>query len=200
VPGPASTSSGAKPSVTAPPSSPVKPSKTVAPPAGKSESAPPKIPSGPPPQVTGVGDSVMLDGEIALEQSCDSEVYAVVGWQAKSVFGEIDALRRANHLGEVVVIGTGTNGLVKEQELDAVLASLADRAKVIVVNDHMNRPWEPPNNAMFSKVVAKHPNAVLVDWDTAANKNPKWIGSDGVHLAAAGRVAYAKLIKTAAGC
>jgi len=193
------TSSGTR-SVTPPAKAVTKPSNTVAPPAGTSESTPPKIPDGPPPLVTGVGDSVMLDGQIALEQSCSSEVYAVVGWQAKSVFAEIAALRAANHLGQVVVIGTGTNGLVKEQELDAVLSSLADRTKVVIVNDHMNRPWEPPNNAMFPKVVARHPNAVLLDWDTAANTNPQWIGSDGVHLAPAGRVAYAKLVKTAAGC
>jgi peptidoglycan/LPS O-acetylase OafA/YrhL len=199
APGSASSGSRSKPSVTPPPPQ-VKPSNAAAPPAGTSEKTPPKIPDGPPPLLTGVGDSVMLDGQVALEESCDSEVYAVVGWQAKSVFAEIATLRAANHLGQVVVIGTGTNGLVKEQELDAVLTSLADRTKVIVVNDHMNRPWEPPNNAMFPKVVAKHPNAVLVDWDTAANTNPKWIGSDGVHLAAAGRVAYANLIKKAAGC
>lgn len=177
-----------------------KPIHTATPPAGHDEPTPPPIPAGPPPLVSAVGDSVMLDGTPALEQVCPAEVYAVVGWQAKSVFAEIDALRKANHLGQVVVIGTGTNGVVSQKELDAVLVSLADRTKVVIVNNHMNRVWEPANNTMFPQEVKAHPNAVLVDWDTAANHHPEWIGSDGVHLAPAGRAPYADLIKQAAGC
>ncbi|MGH8890054.1 MAG: hypothetical protein ACRDV3_09925, partial [Acidothermaceae bacterium] len=199
----ASTSSiGAKPShASATPTHPsAKPTHVGTPPAGTDEPTPPPIPAGPPPMVTAVGDSVMLDGAPALEQACKAEVYAVVGWQAKSVFAEVDALRKANHLGAIVVIGTGTNGVVSPAELDAVLTSLADRSKVVIVNNHMNRVWEPANNALFPQVVTAHPNAVLVDWDTAANHHPEWIGSDGVHLAPAGRAPYADLIKTAAGC
>ena len=144
---------------------------------------------------------MLLDGKIALQDICPStEVYALVGWQTKSVFEEIDTLRAAGHLGQVVVIATGTNGLVKEKDLETVLNSLADRARVVIVNDHMDRAWEPPNNAMFPKVVAKYPNAVLLDWDTAANKHPEWLGGDGVHLTPQGRAPYAALIKAAAGC
>jgi len=175
--------------------------KGAPPPAGKSTSTPPPIPAGPPPNTTAVGDSVLLDGKIALQDICPStEVYALVGWQTKSVFEEIDTLRAAGHLGQVVVIATGTNGLVKEKDLETVLNSLADRARVVIVNDHMDRAWEPPNNAMFPKVVAKYPNAVLLDWDTAANKHPEWLGGDGVHLTPQGRAPYAALIKAAAGC
>jgi hypothetical protein len=128
------------------------------------------------------------------------EVYAVIGWQAKAVFSELAALRQAGHLGAVVILGTGTNGLVSSKELDAVLAALADRTRVVIVNNHMDRPWEPPNNAMFPAVVKAHPNAVLVDWDTAANHHPEWLGSDGVHLTPGGRAPYAALLKSAAGC
>ena len=177
------------------------PPANVPPPAGAESSQPPPIPPGPPPPLTAVGDSVMIDGEIALKQACPgSEVYAVVGWQAKSVFAQIDALRKAGHLGAVVVIGTGTNGVVSGKELDAALTSLADRSKVIVVNNHMDRDWAAPNNAMFPQVVKTHSNAVLVDWDAAATKHPEWFEPDGVHLKPIGRQPYADLIKTAAGC
>ncbi len=162
---------------------------------------PPAIPVGLPPSVSAVGDSVMLDAASALKTVCPGiEVYAVVGWQAKAVFAELATLRTAAHLGREVVIETGTNGIVSAKELDATLTALADRQKVIVINDHMDRPWEPPNNAMFPVVVKAHANAVLVNWDTAADTHPNWLSTDGVHLKPAGRAPYAQLIKAAAGC
>jgi peptidoglycan/LPS O-acetylase OafA/YrhL len=162
---------------------------------------PPAIPAGAPPSVSAVGDSVLLDAEATLVADCPgTEVYAVVGWQAKAVFAQLAALRAAGHLGTDVVIETGTNGIVSGKELDAVLTSLADRRQVVVVNDHMNRPWEPPNNAMFAAVVKAHANAVLVDWDAAANAHQDWLSTDDVHLKPAGRAPYAALIRSAAGC
>jgi peptidoglycan/LPS O-acetylase OafA/YrhL len=183
----AATHPAAKPSVTAP--------------AGVSATTPPAISPGPPPPVSAVGDSVMIDAEVALQQDCPgSEVYAVVGWQAKPMFAELDALRAANHLGAIVIVEAGTNGAVSPTELDALLTSLADRTKVVVVNDHMDRPWAAPNNAMFPQVVKNHPNAVVADWDSLAAQHPDWLTSDGVHLQPAGRGPYADMLKAAAGC
>jgi peptidoglycan/LPS O-acetylase OafA/YrhL len=179
------------------------PSRPIHPASGPHTTAtkPPTIPVGVPPSVSAVGDSVMLDAATALKAVCPgTEVYAVVGWQAKAVFAEVATLRTAAHLGREVVIETGTNGIVSAKELDATLTALADRQKVIVVNDHMDRPWEPPNNTMFPAVVKAHPNAVLVNWDVAANTHPNWLSTDGVHLKPAGRAPYAQLIKTAAAC
>jgi peptidoglycan/LPS O-acetylase OafA/YrhL len=174
---------------------------STAAPAGHGTPTPPPIPSGPPPKLTAVGDSVMVDASVSLGRVCaHTEVYAVVGWQAKSVFDELDALHAAGHLGQTVVIETGTNGVVSSKELDAALKMLADRHKVIVVNNHMDRPWEPANNAMFPVVVRAHRNAVVGNWDALANTHPDWLTTDGVHLTPAGRGPYANLIKTAAGC
>jgi peptidoglycan/LPS O-acetylase OafA/YrhL len=182
---------------TRPPSRPTHPGMATHGPV----TTPPAIPAGTPPSVSAVGDSVMLDAATALKAVCPgTEVYAVVGWQAKAVFAEVATLRTAAHLGREVVIETGTNGIVSAKELDATLTALADRQKVIVINDHMDRPWEPPNNAMFPVVVKAHPNAVLVNWDTAADTHPNWLSTDGVHLKPAGRAPYAQLIKTAAAC
>jgi peptidoglycan/LPS O-acetylase OafA/YrhL len=174
---------------------------TTPPPAGTASATPPPIPAGPPPAISAVGDSVLIDGTVALQHDCPStEVYAVVGWQAKAVFAQLAALRTANHLGSTVVIATGTNGLVSPKELDAVLTSLADRARVVLVNDHMDRAWAAPNNALFPQAAAAHPNVVVVDWNAAATEHPEWLTQDGVHLTPAGRVPYASLVGTAIGC
>jgi peptidoglycan/LPS O-acetylase OafA/YrhL len=186
---------------THPPARPTRPASGPHTTATKPPTIPPSIPVGVPPSVSAVGDSVMLDAATALKTICPgTEVYAVVGWQAKAVFAQVATLRAAAHLGREVVIETGTNGIVSAKELDATLTTLADRQKVIVVNDHMDRPWEPPNNTMFPAVVKAHPNAVLVNWDAAANTHPNWLSTDGVHLKMAGRAPYAQLIKTAAAC
>jgi len=178
-----------------------KPTTAPPPPAGKASATPPAIPAGPPPAISAVGDSVLIDGSVALQHDCPStEVYAVVGWQAKAVFAQLAALRAANHLGATVVIATGTNGLVSPQELDTVLTSLADRQRVVLVNDHMDRAWAAPNNALFPQAAKAHPNVVVADWDAAAAAHPEWLTQDGVHLTPAGRVPYASLLKTAIGC
>jgi hypothetical protein len=177
------------------------PSGTIVPGGAKASSNASGVPAGPAPALTALGDSVMVDAAATLSQLCaGTEVHAVVGWQAAAVFGELDELQAAHHVGRIVVIETGTNGIVSSKELDAALTSLAGAKRVVVVNDHMARAWEPPNNAMFPKIVAKHPNAVLLDWDTLANTHPEYLAADGVHLQPAGRVAYASALKKAAGC
>ncbi len=159
------------------------------------------VPAGPPPAVTALGDSIMVDASGTLSRICPgTEVHAVVGWQATAVFAELDALHAAGHLGHTVIIETGTNGIVSSKELGAALTMLADRTKVVVVNNHMDRPWEPPNNSMFPKVVAQHANAVLVNWDIVADLHPNYLSADGVHLEPAGRIVYSQLIQRAAGC
>jgi hypothetical protein len=156
--------------------------------------------AGPPPAVTALGDSVMLDGKAALAQRCPSiEFYAQVGWQATTVFDQLDALRAAGHVGNVVVIATGTNGVVQKTKLEAEVRQLAPR-KVVIVNNHMDRLWEPQNNAMFPEVVKAHSNAVLVDWDALANQHPDWFGADGVHLLPSADKPYADLVAAAIGC
>jgi peptidoglycan/LPS O-acetylase OafA/YrhL len=211
--GPVAASSAPVTSVSASDSVPVRPSPTHPPTAkahahlaGTPVEATPSanatgVPKGPAPKVTALGDSVMVDAAASLSSMCPgTEVHAVVGWQAASVFGELNELRVAHHLGQVVIIETGTNGIVSSKELDAALSSLADRTRVIVVNDHMNRAWEPPNNAMFPKEVAKHSNAVLVNWDIVADQHPEYLTSDGVHLQPNARPVYAALLKKSAGC
>jgi len=143
----------------------------------------------------------MVDTTPALQRACPStEVYAVVGWQGTAEFAELAALRAANHLGSIVIIEAGTNGAINPHTLEAVLTSLADRAKVVVINNHVDRPWAAVNNAMFPQVLKNHPNAVLLDWDAVAKAHPEWLSKDGIHLEPAGDAPYAGLIKAAGGC
>ncbi|MCL6537195.1 MAG: acetyltransferase [Acidothermus sp.] len=154
-----------------------------------------------PPPVTAVGDSVLIDAADALRRVCPGvEVDAAIGWQAHRIFAELQGLRAAGRLGQIVIIEAGTNGPVSPEELSQTLSMLADRQRVVLVNNHMDRPWKPQNNALFSQAVKDHPNAAVADWDALADQHPQWLTPDGVHLLPEGNAPYANLLAQAAGC
>jgi hypothetical protein len=143
--------------------------------------------------VSAFGDSVILGASPALRQLMPGlQVHATVGVQSGVVFGKVRAGRAG--LGPIVVIHTGNNGVVSAGDLDRLLSQLSGERLVVIVNDHLPRAWQGPNNAVFAAVVPKHANAVLVDWYAAADGHPGWFTPDRVHLQPAGAAAYAALI------
>lgn len=69
---------------------------------------------------------------------------------------------------------------------------------MIVVNVHVARSWEAPNNRTLSNVSAKFPNVRLLDWRAESAGHPEWLSPDGLHLGPAGATAYVRLIRSAA--
>jgi hypothetical protein len=61
-----------------------------------------------------------------------------------------------------------------------------------MVNLHVPRPWEGPNNEVLEACAARH-GAKVVDWHTGA----VGLAHDGYHLGGPGPAAYATLIATA---
>ena len=104
-----------------------------------------------------------------------------------------------NRLADIVVLHPVTNGVLPEAMMREMLDLLADYERVVVVNAAVPRPWEGPNNDAIDAAVKDYPNAVIADWNAAAEGHPEYFVSDGVHLTSAGAKAYAKLIKKAAG-
>jgi lysophospholipase L1-like esterase len=124
---------------------------------------------------------------------------AVVGRQAWDTLADVTAAHQAKKLAPVVLIHTGNNGVISPDQLASTLAGLKDRAKVVLVNDHVDRTWQDPNNKIISRVSAKYPNVVILDWNAAAVKNPGWFGPDGIHVNGTGAKAYASLVAATLG-
>jgi len=78
--------------------------------------------------------------------------------------------------------------------LDSLMQLLADVPRVIVVNLKLPRSWEEPNNRLLAEVVARTPNAVLLDWRAATRDKPELFGRDGFHLGLKGARFYAELV------
>jgi hypothetical protein len=157
-------------------------------------------PSQPPPlpTVSAFGDSVMLGATPALRAViAHISVSAVEGRQARDVFADIAQHEAAGTLGSWVVIHTGDNGIIPPDDLSAALASLRDRSRVVVLTDRVPRDWQAPNNETLHAVVARFPNAVLVDWYGIANPHRDWFFSDGLHLRPPGTRAYADAVAAA---
>jgi len=135
-------------------------------------------PSHPPPlpTVSAFGDSVMLGAAPQLRAVITHiSVSAVEGRQARDVFADIASHKTAGTLGTCVVIHTGDNGIIAPDDLSGALASLRDRRRV----------------------VARFPNAVLVDWYAIANPHRDWFYKDGLHLRPPGIYAYAAAVAAA---
>jgi hypothetical protein len=123
-------------------------------------------------------------------------VDAVEGRQAAEVFATVDSMLAKGRLGNVVILQTGTNGSIDPAVLTSLLGKLAGR-KVIILNVHVPRPWQNPDNAILAQAVQTNGKVDLVDWNAAASAHPQWLWDDGVHLRTAGARQYTDLIAAA---
>ncbi|OJV23524.1 MAG: hypothetical protein BGO26_12530 [Actinobacteria bacterium 69-20] len=170
---------------------------------GSTTVAPTTAPAPPPPaksnaKVSAFGDSVLLGAAPAVKAAVGSlSLDAVVGRQAWDTLADVATAEKAGKLAPIVLIHTGNNGIISPKQLAATLASLASRTKVIVMNDHVDRTWQGPNNRTIASMTGHYPNVVIVDWNAAAAAHPSWFGPDGIHVNPSGAQGYAALVAAA---
>jgi hypothetical protein len=150
---------------------------------------------------TAVGDSVMLAAAPALDaQIARITVDADVSRSPQVIFERIRERKRLGRLGDVVVIGAGTNGRIRSADLTSVLNLLKDRQRVILVTCHADRSWIAESNASIRGAGKQFAggNVRVVDWDTYAAGHRQILYGDGIHpRPGAGARAYARLIRAA---
>ncbi len=150
--------------------------------------------------LSAIGDSVMLGARSTIYDVIPgAKVDAAVSRMPGAFVGRIKKLAGKNKLADTVVLHPTTNGLLTEDMLRSMLNRLEDYPRVVVVNAAVPRNWERPNNKVIDSVVPDYPNAVIADWNSAADGHPEYFVSDGIHLTGPGARAYAKLIKKTAG-
>jgi hypothetical protein len=143
--------------------------------------------------VLGIGDSVMLGGESALQADIPGmTVDAVVSRQYSTLPIVVAAHARAGQLPGTVVIHLGTNGTISGATCDSVMRQLGNR-RVVMVTLTVPRTWQDGNNATIQACAARN-DAALVDWHAASAGHPELLAPDGYHLRAAGARLYASLI------
>ena len=138
----------------------------------------------PMPQVTAVGDSIMVDYRDPLKTDIPGiTVDAVVGRQWAEGESILQRMKTEGQLGSDVIVGLGTNGPISDTDFDIMMSVLGGATRVVFVNVHVDRPWQDPNNAVLALGATRYKNVVVADWASLAARNPQWFGADGTHLA-----------------
>jgi peptidoglycan/LPS O-acetylase OafA/YrhL len=155
------------------------------------------LPPAPIPRLA-IGDSVML----GASQQLKALGFVVDAVEGRAFINGVDAaqkLQSQGRLGDIVVIHLGTNGPIKQGEMDKMMAALAAVPKVLLITNDL--PADPKysflqaNNALIYDTAAKYPNVELLDWSGLKNTCPgNCIYSDGIHLRPDGQKYYASLI------
>jgi uncharacterized protein DUF4214 len=139
-----------------------------------------------------VGDSVMLGASSALTRQFPGiAIDAKVGRQFSEGVDIVRALAAQGTIPGTVIVHLGTNGTVSAAKCDEMMSLLAGK-RVVMVNIHVPRPWEGPNNEVLTACAARYA-ATIVDWHT----NATGLAHDGYHLGGSGPEAYATLIAAA---
>jgi hypothetical protein len=140
----------------------------------------------------------MLAGYKALQAEFPKiKVDAAVSRQPGAVYDRIRARKKLGQLGDVVIIGAGTNGRIETSDLIALLNELKDRSRVVLITAKADRSWIKGSNASIwaAYKLFKGGNVRVADWQTYSAGHREWFYSDGIHPKGAGATAYAQLIR-----
>jgi len=102
-----------------------------------------------------------------------------------------------NLAGKIVVFALGTNGLVTDDQIDAIMADAGDKRMVVFVNTRSPQPWVGSTNQAIANAATRYKNVRVIDWyGYSANRNDLFDG-DGTHLSTTGVTEYLNLIHDA---
>ena len=118
---------------------------------------------------------------------------AAVGRQAESLATDLTNAKSKMPNPDAYLIGLGTNGTIKEDEIDAAM-KVAGNKPVYWMNVHADRVWAKPNNNFLKKMAKKYKNLKIIDWNKKASGQSSWFYSDNIHPKGTGAEKYAALV------
>ena len=145
-----------------------------------------------------IGDSVSLRAVDSFDGVFPhSHIDAEKGRQFDAGRTTFEAYLQQNLAGKIVVFALGTNGLVTDAQIDAIMADAGDQRTVVFVNTRSPQPWVGATNQAIANAASRYKNVRVIDWyGYSANRNDLFDG-DGTHLSNAGVAEYLKLIHDA---
>lgn len=145
-----------------------------------------------------IGDSVSLRAVDAFDGVFPhSHIDAEKGRQFDAGRATFEGYVQQNLAGKIVVFALGTNGLVTDAQVDAIMADAGDQRIVVFVNTRSPQPWVGSTNQAIANAAKRYKNVRVIDWyGYSTNRNDLFDG-DGTHLSTAGVTEYLKLIHDA---
>jgi hypothetical protein len=152
--------------------------------------------------VLAIGDSVMEGSQGALQKAIGGVIVdAAISRRFDQAAGVVDEYKQLGPLPSTIVIHLGDNdapvsgGIPTATLLDDVMDATGPQSTVYFLTVHIPRPWEGAVNNALRALVARRPNARLLDWRAFAQSHPDWFVNDGWHLIPTGQTAYATFIR-----
>jgi len=162
-------------------------------PAPETTAAPPP----PPPEKIAIGDSVLLGAAEELQGAG----FAVDADESRAFASGIDivqALVDQDQLPRELIIHLGTNGPIRESEMDEMMALVGDIPKVLLIENDVPRDYEAGNNALLVNAASSRSNVGVLYWNgLASGCVGDCIYQDGFHLKTIGAEYYTSLITSA---
>ena len=145
-----------------------------------------------------IGDSVSLRAVDSFDGVFPhSHIDAGKGRQFDAGRATFEGYIQQNLAGKIVVFALGTNGLVTDAQVDAIMADAGEQRIVVFVNTRSPQPWVGSTNQAIANAATRYKNVRVIDWyGYSANRNDLFDG-DGTHLSNAGVTEYLKLIHDA---
>ena len=145
-----------------------------------------------------IGDSVSLRAVDSFDGVFPhSHIDAEKGRQFDAGRATFEGYLQQNLAGKIAVFALGTNGLVTDDQIDAIMADAGDKRIVVFVNTRSPQPWVGSTNQAIANAATRYKNVRVVDWyGYSANRNDLFDG-DGTHLSATGVTEYLNLIHDA---
>lgn len=145
-----------------------------------------------------IGDSVSLRAVDSFDGVFPhSHIDAEKGRQFDAGRATFEGYLQQNLAGKIVVFALGTNGLVTDDQIDAIMADAGDKRIVVFVNTRSPQPWVGSTNQAIANAATRYKNVRVIDWyGYSANRNDLFDG-DGTHLSTTGVTEYLNLIHDA---
>ena len=145
-----------------------------------------------------IGDSVSLRAVDSFDGVFPhSHIDAEKGRQFDAGRATFEGYLQQNLAGKIVVFALGTNGLVTDDQIDAIMADAGDKRIVVFVNTRSPQPWVGSTNQAIANAATRYKNVRVIDWyGYSANRNDLFDG-DGTHLSTTGVTEYLNLIHNA---
>ena len=145
-----------------------------------------------------IGDSVSLRAVDSFDGVFPhSHIDAEKGRQFDAGRAAFEGYLQQNLAGKIVVFALGTNGLVTDDQIDAIMADAGDKRIVVFVNTRSPQPWVGSTNQAIANAATRYKNVRVIDWyGYSANRNDLFDG-DGTHLSTTGVTEYLNLIHDA---
>ena len=145
-----------------------------------------------------IGDSVSLRAVDSFDGVFPhSHIDAEKGRQFDAGRATFEGYLQQNLAGKIVVFALGTNGLVTDDQIDAIMADAGDKRIVVFVNTRSPQPWVGSTNQAIANAATRYKNVRVIDWyGYSANRNDLFDGDD-THLSTTGVTEYLNLIHDA---